>query len=329
MSANGNFSGKVPGFDYELLQAPDFPCTVCGRSLPLMSANKHVTVCEPCAMLLAWLWRNASGIGTADIAYPLKPSFALALIVRERPNDIAHPFDVLMVERKDEPGYFGLPGGKIAPDMIALESESPADAAVRELAEETGLASWPSALELLYTGYSARSMLGSVFLVRGYHGEPEPGKNTEGQEVAWKPWPPGDHAKHMAGFYRGVAEAFDTRWRTHRQLQASTPLSLELGEPAVLYLERKLAHLGGDESRDDARMLEGFSHVMTGEERDITEIVIAAEARRRRDSLPGERTPSPDELEPGTGGQEDRRTRGGQPGPSDDAEGQLTFEDDK
>ena len=270
--------GKVPGWEYELAPASEPVCSFCKRDgLPtlLVGGVGGVSVCEPCSMLLAWIWRDHEGFAVSGGAYPKDVKFVLVLIVRERENDFRIPFDVLEVERKDESGAFGLPGGKVEP------GETPAEAAVRELAEEVGIEIWPSSLEVLYTGYSPRAALGTVFLCRGYNGEPEEGVGPEGTEVSWKPWPPGDHAKHLAGFYTGVALAFDQRWRAHRQVSAKTPLSLRLGEPAVAYLERRMAQLAGNVRPDDGRMLDSFKAVMSQDESDIVEVILTTEERKR------------------------------------------------
>lgn len=268
-------TGNVPGWSYSFGPIPRSSCSLCGReNMPLLRAMS-VCLCEPCSMLLAWVWRDYEGTNVPGTAYSKEVGFVLVVIVRERVNDTLHPFDVLMVERKDEPGAFGLPGGKVQ------HGETSAEAAVRELAEETKVATWPSALEPLYAGYSPRATLGEVFLCRGYEGEPEEGTGPEGTEIAWKPWPPADHAKHLAGYYVGVALAFDARWRAQRQAAARTPLSLQLGEPAVAYLDRRLAQLDGVKKPDTERMLESFANVMSVEEKETTQIIMSTAERSR------------------------------------------------
>lgn len=229
--------------------------------------------CEPCSALIAWVWRDRAGLGVSSSAYPLDIRFALVLIVRERPNDFAHPFDVLMTEQADEPGAYGLPGGPVE------RGDNPAEAAVSALQEQVDVRTWPAALEALHTAYSPRAALGTVFLCRGYDGEPANGVGPEGQKISWQPWPPGRHARHLAGFYTGVELAFDMRWRMHRQAQASTPLSLRLGEPAVNYLLRRQGQLAGRTKIDDGRMLDSWTNVMTDEEKGICQTILATEQK--------------------------------------------------
>jgi ADP-ribose pyrophosphatase YjhB (NUDIX family) len=271
------FVGKVPGFEYEVKAQHGASCHFCGRvDLPLLRSASDLSskgICEPCAVLVSWAWRQSQGELVPDAAYPLDVHFVLVLIVRERLNDYLHPFDVLMVERKDEPEAYGLPGGKVE------QGETPAEAAARELEEEVDIRTWPAALETLHTAYSPRASLGTVFLCRGYDGDVVDGVGPEGQKVRWQPWPPGAHARHLAGFYTGVEVAFDMRWRMHRSVQAGTPLSLRLGEPAVNYLLRKQAQLRGDRKLDDGRMLESWSNVMTEEEKGITGTILHVEQK--------------------------------------------------
>lgn len=271
--------GKVPGFNYEVCPASEPLCSICERDgLPVLLVNSQISVCEPCSMLIGWVWRDFHGLTIPTAAYPLDIGFVLVLIVRVKPEYAHAPEDpdaleVLMVERKDEPGAFGLPGGKVERD------ETPKEAAVRELVEETGVRTWATALESIHTAYSPRARLGAVFLCRGYDGEPEDETNPEGVQMAWLPWPPSLHAQHLAGFYMGVEEAFDARWKMQRMVAASTPLSLRLGEPAVLYLERRMAILRGEKKTDDGRMLESYMAVMSDDEKGIAQIILSAEKK--------------------------------------------------
>jgi len=252
-------TGHVPGFEYEIRLTGE--CDACNRrGNPVLSAKDGFNVCEPCAMLAAWVWRQLEG-PLPEVAYPTEPGFALVLIVRERPNDTLVPFDVLMVERKDEPGRWGLPGGKVEP------GETPEEAAIRELDEETEINTWRPALEVLYTGFSPRARLGRVFLCRAYAGE------VASPETAaeWKPWPPEEHAGHLAGFYVGVATAFMARWKLQRTAAATTALSQWMDEPGEAYLETTLAELDGARP---SRLKASHWHAMSAEERESAEIVI-------------------------------------------------------
>lgn len=269
--------GSVPGWSYELATPSEAWCSVCERrDLPLLRAG-DARVCEPCAILVAWVWRGVEGTGVPEVAYSAEVKFALVVIARERVNDTLHPFDVLMVERKDEPGAFGLPGGKVEP------GETPAEAAARELEEETTIRTWPSALQPLYTGYSPRARLGTVFLCRGYDGD-YAGPGPEGTEIAWKAWPPDDHARHLRGYYVGVSAAFIARWRTQRLAATRAPLSLQLGEPAVAYLQRRFEQADGIKKPDTERMLESFANVMSVEEKETIQIILS-DAKRTRNEV--------------------------------------------
>lgn len=271
--------GKVPGFSYEVCPASEPLCSICERDgLSVLLVNAQIGVCEPCSMLLAWVWRDFQGLTIPTAAYPLEIGFVLILIVRVKPEYAHAPEDpdaleVLMVERKDEPGAFGLPGGKVERD------ETPKEAAVRELIEETSVRTWTTALESIHTAYSPRARLGQVFLCRGYDGEPEDGSSPEGVQMAWLPWPPSLHAQHLAGFYAGVEEAFDAKWKMHRTVSATTPLSLRLGEPAVLYLERRMKILRGERKADDGRMLEIYMTAMSDDEKGICQVILSAEKK--------------------------------------------------
>jgi 8-oxo-dGTP pyrophosphatase MutT (NUDIX family) len=73
----------------------------------------------------------------------LSPQFhAASVIVYDRYGRL------LIAERRDRPGEYGLPGGKLDP------GELPVEAAVRELLEETGLRACPHALIEVFRGHS-------------------------------------------------------------------------------------------------------------------------------------------------------------------------------
>jgi 8-oxo-dGTP diphosphatase len=94
------------------------------------------------------------------------------------------PPRVLLIQRKREPfaGQWALPGGFVD------ENEVPADAARRELQEETGVAI--ADLEQLYTaGEPGRDPRGwtvsIVFLARCHSGEVKPEAADDAQAVQW------------------------------------------------------------------------------------------------------------------------------------------------
>lgn len=256
-------------------------CDFCGYERLVLKAPRQVVgICEPCARVADWTWRSKSDASLVTSSpHPTKPGAALVLIVRpwritvddETIVNPTCPWEVLMVTRKGEPGTYVLPGGKLDP------GELPSHAAARELAEETGLLTWPTALETLYTGFSARGRLVEVFLCRGWTGEP---KTLEiGVEPAWRPWPPGQHVGAMAGFYPGVEHAFDVRVRLQAEVQSTQELCLKLGHTARLFVDSCLGQ--GEPTPEQQQLQKGYHYAMTSEERETADFILRDDRESR------------------------------------------------
>lgn len=289
------------GFDVAIDSDPAI-CVLCGRiekerkiliaeDVYIRAHNVDVVekqlcgICEPCALLAAWRWRSISD-HVATPPFPTSPSVAMVMIVRERkvtalttvqtktggasspseferqetevPDPIT-PHDVLMVTRKGnvEPDAFALPGGKVEP------GEDPVAAAIRELAEETGLRTWPFALEPLHDGFTARGRFARVYLCRVYAGDPmtlEPGVNVE-----WKPGTPGAHSGAYKGFYSGVELAFSMRIKIQKLSDARVFLCTRFGKAGREYLD--LLHGSTKRTLDDVQLGNGFRYAMPEQEK--------------------------------------------------------------
>jgi len=217
------------------------PCVLCRqKAVPILIRPDQTMdpefcfgICEPCARIADWRFRSMADLELAGAPFPTMPGAALVLITRDRivdgHPDTVSPFDVLMVERKDEPGKFGLPGGKLE------QEESSVEAAVRELAEETGIVTWESALIPIYSGFSARGRLVDTYICRAYAG-----KVTlmafEGVPE-WKPWPPSNHVGVLKGYYRGLEMNFELRRRLYKEARAESPPPCQhLSKPALNYV---------------------------------------------------------------------------------------------
>lgn len=252
-------------------------------------------VCEPCAYLAGWRWRMMSDEVAAP-PFPREPKVVHVLIVRQRSitaltttqvkvggefvpeerekqiSDPVIPRDILMVRRKEDPSSFALPGGKVEP------GEAPLDAAVRELKEETGLHTWPAALELLHAGFTARTgKLAVVYLCRAYSGEPS--TQEEGVDVEWKPGSPLAHSTSYRGYYIGVDLALNMRIKIQEISGANAPLCGRLGKAGRSYLDM-VTTSGEDLSPDDRGLLKGYEFAMSGEEKQSAEVVYRQRPRR-------------------------------------------------
>ena len=252
----------------------DGHCALCGGDTLVLISSKKVTftgpagICEPCARIADWQFRSLDDAELAGSLFPTVAGAALVLIVRERildghPDTLA-PFDVLMVERKDEPGAFGLPGGKMEPG-----EDAPA-AAVRGLYEETTLVTWAPALEAIYQGFSARGRMVSAFLCRAYAGK---ATTVEGEgSCEWLPWPPSQHAGVLRGYYTGLELAFDFRHKAHSLYGTESALSQDVGRYGRMFIESSISP--ERDSEEAVQNRQAASSVMTAEQIDVARRVV-------------------------------------------------------
>lgn len=293
---NERESEKMKEFDYVernfgMVLSPfedDF-CILCGssaqdrpilRSVISADSDERGGICEPCARIAEWRWRRVSDLDAAPGPFELTPKVVNVLIIRERFVDVpvssehptgrmtdpAAPYDVLMVGRKDSPGDWALPGGKVE------KGESAEEAAVRELQEETGISTWVPALDAIHHGYTCRGRLSTVFICRGYSGAAR--QMEEGVPVEWKSGSLVVHAKGYAGFYLGVELAFNTWAGKHAAEQRTTALSLKLNRAAAEYVRLSIQTVGADRVDDDeSSLLSGFRHAMTEEEKQTADVI--------------------------------------------------------
>lgn len=253
-----------------------------------------VGICEPCSYLAAWRWRSISE-RVATPPFPTSPSVVMVMIVRDRKvtslvtssargddgafaaaerkvemADPVTPQDVLMVTRKDEPGAFALPGGKVEP------GEDPLAAAVRELAEETGLVTWSPFLDPLYDGFTARGKLARVYVCRVHSGDPA--ELEEGVHPEWRPGTPGIHSGSYRGFYSGVELAFAMRLKIQKLSEARVPLCARLGKAGQGYVEMFEGYRLGKglaaRTPDDVQLMSGLRFAMTEEEKMAIDAII-------------------------------------------------------
>lgn len=280
--------GKAYGLQYLVRTGLQKECMACGRNLEKDRAmvlastaedtGKSLVICEPCSMIASWAWSTTSAHAVSPAAFPTEIFASIVLLLREQPGDPANPYQFLVVERKDEPGVPGLPGGKVEAREDAL------DAAVREVREETGLVTWPGAMEPLYLGYSPRGRLIATFLCRAFYGVEE----AKESEVEWRNagLPSSNFLmgqllrSHFAGYYKGLSLAAKSRVLLQRQSESKLPLTLEMSASAAHYVTLYLKTLTEKISRGDESMLQGFRYAMSGDEAEAANFIIMNEERR-------------------------------------------------
>jgi len=293
--------GSVPGFSYLVRTGIRARCFLCARknddgSQPLLvgtsdepSDTSTSAICESCSVLATWIWTSTRDASLPVSAFPLDVAESLVIVLRERPQDYAIPYDVMVVHRNDSSRSTTLPGGKLCP------GEDSETAVVRWLRDETGLMTWKSALEPVYLGYGPRGRLVRTYLCRAYFGVDKPLT-----DAAWKPWNGKQKyaAGHFAGYYLGLFEAVKARIALQRASASLMPLSTCLSAAASHYLSLSLLKLAGRASEADLSMMSGFGYSIQSDEREVLGLVISTEEKKldlqvRGMPLPGdEKKPS-------------------------------------
>ena len=284
----------IHGFTFVLVNLPNSHCQLCGViSTPLLLGTPtqslshtdpakiyeeissgsdllgRLELCEPCCRLFPWVWSRVPGYQLGPMPYAVaEPSFASVLILSERPRDLNVPFDVLAVERPNQPGSFSLPGGKIN------AGESPEEAALRELYEETSLISWKGALELIYQGHSLRGRLGRVYLARAYYGE---FRDVE-TKVTLKAWPPSKTFDYAPGFYGGMEIGLMHRWKLNRLMQSDLAMSTKLSLIAFEFCQLEARRASGVHQTTDMQMSNLYFGGMSSTEKDLALLIAGPRA---------------------------------------------------
>ena len=285
--------GSVPGFTYEIGLGN---CVCCERhdlsvlgtriaGLLADGAEALLGVCDYCSRAAAIAWRGIEGDLSPGQVLPDVERACMVLVMRDREPGEGIAREVLVTPRKDDEGVVSFPGGKLEPGEDAIA------AGVRELRQETGLVTWPEALEPLYLGHSPRGAVVRIMLARAWHGKVVP---CEGEPMAeWRPDVlSGDRVAQfgpMRWFYRAVGEALEMRAELASSSGSTLPLSLEMSRAAAEHVTLRAAALRGDraESRDaDAKMAAAFQAVMSEHERGAASLILDEVRRRVEASRP-------------------------------------------
>jgi len=291
--------GSVPGFTYVVGTGTCVYCerkgvavlrsktafNMLGGTITATMAPAGQGACELCSRAAAIAWRGVEGDLAPGQVLPDVERACMVLVMRDRLPGEGVAREMLVTPRKDDEGVVSFPGGKLEPGEDAIA------AGVRELRQETGLVTWPEALEPLYLGHSPRGAVVRIMLARAWHGKVVP---CEGEPMAeWRPDVlSGDRVAQfgpMRWFYRAVGEALEMRAELASSSGSTLPLSLEMSRAAAEHVTLRAAALKGErsESRDaDAKMAAAFQAVMSEHERGAASLILDEVRRRVEASRP-------------------------------------------
>lgn len=299
MSSSVMVEGAVPGFTYVVGLGTCVYCerqgvsvlrsrtafNMLGGTITATTAPAGQGACELCSRAAAIAWRGIEGDLSPGQVLPDVERACMVLVMRDREPGSGVAREVLVTPRKEAPAMVSFPGGKLGPGEDAVA------AAVRELWEETGLVTWPEALEPLYLGHSPRGSVVRIMLARAWHGKVVPCKGEPMAE--WRPDALSDGRVEQFGpmrwFYRAVGEVLKMREELASSSGSTLPLSLEMSRAAAEHVTLRAGALRGEraESRDaDAKMAAAFQAVMSEHERGAASLILDEVRRRVEASRP-------------------------------------------
>lgn len=305
----------VPPWEFTFRTAP-CRCLCCGsteRSVIVVS-NQELGVCEACAVHLHWTWKLLSGDAppSADDADQSRVGKIKIVIARRRkledkslaPAD--HPESYELVMASDEDGLLDFPTAELGDgggEDASIFDES-VGAVVRKL-YALGLVTWPCHVESLYMAHTPRGRLARVMLVTAYSA------CRDEKALQWRAWPPWEHAKHMATFYRALEDVWSLRICKHlSQGPRTESITTCVREGAARYIAIQQRLRRGEDV--DTSMLEYLRKSMTDDEKLVDRQVADYETKVVEVRAEQVQVPAGEQEEPAT---------------SDDGGEQLSFSD--
>jgi hypothetical protein len=202
------------------------------------------------------IWHELPG----DFVVPSSPAegeIAVVKVVVARRRDACSPLLPGSYEIVMGPGL----GGE--PDLPSADvGDDGEEAAVARALAGVDLYAWDSFVEPIYAAHTPRGCLAEVYLVRAF-------ARRSGQgELAWRGWPPWEHATGLGTFYRGLGLAWPLVLREHfgqPSESRTSEICVEMRRAAREYVELKRAVRRGE--RVDESMSEYFRRAMSDDEK--------------------------------------------------------------